>query len=632
MVVQSTIDYQWFGKWLGVEKVTSHSLGWSLPSTVTYTPPFSLSQARIPKTLLNHWGRVPYICVSKWRHPWSDRGLSPVRQQVSNWTNVSVLLLGSLGGNFNEIPIHIQIFWFKKTHLKMSSTKWGPFYLGSNDMSPFLFIRFHLFFRHPRSFNSVQWSAIRLRANAQGAYWNGIPKGFKLNPVIYVNGLFPQIQYLKMRVIFIRPCTKRTLCTVVTLLFFTLVARIMTTISYTMYNERHLANKSIPTTIWPAFEDLSQLKERMSSHRNCRETVNFVYIKMIKCASETLAAAFRRFGYVRDLAFALPLGTKYYIGWPYVLNETFYRANKTKEFNIMVDHAVYNEKAMGKIMPADTVYITSIRHPYSQFKSLMRYYKLAEIVGIPKERDPVTEYLSDLPKYEAIYKSHEAAKKRHCIPDNMSMAKNQMAFNLGFPIGFPPGTPDQSGNYTYIKQWLHHIEEKFKLIMLVEYLDESLVLLKRLMCWGTKDILYFVKNEGKYTYKNEINYKENLRKYKNFSNVDFILYEHFEYIFWKMVSLQGRGFVEEVEHFKRVRSVFREFCDKPKKAGESKTFEATDWSERFTVDADYCHLVHERLMNEVKRQYEKNSVKVVQPKGNVFVCWVIQYIHGSRLW
>ena len=37
-----------------------------------------------------------------------------------------------LGTNFSEILIEIQTFSFKKTHLKMSSGKWGPFYLSLN--------------------------------------------------------------------------------------------------------------------------------------------------------------------------------------------------------------------------------------------------------------------------------------------------------------------------------------------------------------------------------------------------------------------------------------------------------------------------------------------------------------------
>ena len=82
--------------------------------------------------ILTHWGRVTHICVSKLTIIGSDNGLSPGRRQAIIWTNVVILLIGPLGTNFVEILIGIQIFSFKKMHLKMSSDIWRPFCLGLN--------------------------------------------------------------------------------------------------------------------------------------------------------------------------------------------------------------------------------------------------------------------------------------------------------------------------------------------------------------------------------------------------------------------------------------------------------------------------------------------------------------------
>ena len=73
-----------------------------------------------------------YICVSKLSIIGSDNGLSPDRPQAIIWTNAGILLIGTLGTNFNEISIWIQTFSFKKMHLNMSSAKWRPFCLGLN--------------------------------------------------------------------------------------------------------------------------------------------------------------------------------------------------------------------------------------------------------------------------------------------------------------------------------------------------------------------------------------------------------------------------------------------------------------------------------------------------------------------
>ena len=83
-------------------------------------------------TTLTHWGRVTHICVSKLTIIGSDNGLSPGRRQAIIWTSARILLIGSLGTDFSEILIEIQIFSLKKMHLKMSSAKRWPYCLGLN--------------------------------------------------------------------------------------------------------------------------------------------------------------------------------------------------------------------------------------------------------------------------------------------------------------------------------------------------------------------------------------------------------------------------------------------------------------------------------------------------------------------
>ena len=79
--------------------------------------------------MLTHWGRVTHICVGNLTIIGPDNGLSPGRRQAIIWINAGILLIGPCGTNFSEILIGIQIFSFKKMHLKMSSAKWRLFCL-----------------------------------------------------------------------------------------------------------------------------------------------------------------------------------------------------------------------------------------------------------------------------------------------------------------------------------------------------------------------------------------------------------------------------------------------------------------------------------------------------------------------
>ena len=88
------------------------------------------------------------------------------------------------------------------------------------------------------------------------------------------------------------------------------------------------------------------------------ERRDFVYVKMIKCASETLASMFRRFGYHRNLSFVLPVGRRIYVGWPYQIQNDMYRHTDTNTFNILTDHAIYNKTTMKSLMkPGDIKFV-----------------------------------------------------------------------------------------------------------------------------------------------------------------------------------------------------------------------------------------------------------------------------------
>ena len=87
-----------------------------------------------PKGIVMRWaflGKIyMHICVGKLTIIGSDNGLSPGRRQAIIGNNAGILLIGSVGINFSEIPIVIHTFSFRKMHLNMSSAKLRPFCLG----------------------------------------------------------------------------------------------------------------------------------------------------------------------------------------------------------------------------------------------------------------------------------------------------------------------------------------------------------------------------------------------------------------------------------------------------------------------------------------------------------------------
>lgn len=65
-----------------------------------------------------------------------------------------------------------------------------------------------------------------------------------------------------------------------------------------------------------------------------------------------------------------------------------------------------------------------------------------------------------------------------------------MTFHLGLSYRY-------FQNYTAVKNYIKFLNKEFDLVMIMDYFDESLVLLKRLLCWEIDDILYVKLNERK---------------------------------------------------------------------------------------------------------------------------------------
>ena len=342
--------------------------------------------------------------------------------------------------------------------------------------------------------------------------------------------------------------------------------------------------------------------------RKCSKQVNIVYIKMIKCASTTLSGMFRRFGYTHNLSFVLPPKNRIYLGWPYLLDDTLYRPKKTKQFNILCDHAVYDRPIMDRLMPAKSFYVTSLREPFSQVKSMLNYYNVFNISGL-KSSNPFADYLNDIERYEAVYKSPGAAKTRDCIPDGFSMSKNLMSFNLGFPTGFLPGSSDKSEDDQFIQDWIGKLDSELDFVMITEHFHESLVLLRRKLCWTIKDMLFSHSNTLSYAHR--ANHDETLvTKYRKWSRVDYALYDHFNKSLWVEIAKEGEDFWGEVEHLRTTNQEVNQFCTSEEPAsGKVLAVPPSHWNEWFSVDKEFCqHLWdYKDLYNTIQLDYEQMS-------------------------
>ncbi|XP_078585457.1 galactosylceramide sulfotransferase-like [Branchiostoma floridae x Branchiostoma japonicum] len=359
-----------------------------------------------------------------------------------------------------------------------------------------------------------------------------------------------------------------------------------------MYRNRFMKDTLVPSR-QPHYRIINRT---FTSEGACEAKRNFMFVKVHKAGGTTATCIFQRFGYEHNLTFVLPV-IKSDVGWPNFLRQEDFIPSADGTYNVLVDHTVYNRQLLDHLMPPDTVYIAILRQPLSHLRSVFNWYGLARKIKGLGRSDPVASFIKNPDQFHVPYVkalSHTRAP--------YTLEKNYMAYDLGFPLGL---SDSQSSIDEYIKTLTREID----LVLILEHMDESLVLLRRMMCWALKDILYNVAPKNLKKYKKTPISAALLKQHRRWSNVDYQLYDHFNAILLQKIQREGTDFQSEVQHFQNVLKQTTIFCtnammkvpiyDKKHKkvvrwnfklnltAGKL-TIPKTAWHEEFEIDPGLC--------------------------------------------
>ncbi|XP_066271569.1 galactose-3-O-sulfotransferase 2-like [Branchiostoma lanceolatum] len=313
----------------------------------------------------------------------------------------------------------------------------------------------------------------------------------------------------------------------------------------------------------------------------CDKKLNYMFVKVHKAGSTTTTCILQRFAYENDLTVALPMKGYANIGWPHFFKREDIIPSADGTFNVLVDHVVYHKELLHHILPADTVYFATLRHPLSHLKSVLNWYHLTtRFHGLDREH-PLRSFLENPTKFEIPYLTNSNSP--------FSYTKNYMAFDLGFPIGL-------SDSKSAVDEFVSRLSKDIHLVLILEYYNESLVLLRRLMCWKLKDVLYDLQPKNIRTYnKSSENFTRLVAMHRQWSNVDYKLYDYFNATLWDKIKQEGGDFHQEVDHFQNVLQSTATYCaeatqDKHEinSTGTKLTIPVSAWNDEFDIDPHFC--------------------------------------------
>ncbi|XP_054716502.1 galactosylceramide sulfotransferase-like [Uloborus diversus] len=277
----------------------------------------------------------------------------------------------------------------------------------------------------------------------------------------------------------------------------------------------------------------------MSSHDGiCYPKSNIVFLKTHKCAGSSIQNILMRYGDAKNLTFVLPR-TGNYLGHPAPFSRALLPFPRLPYYNILAHHTRLDYKEIKRLMPGNTAYITIVRDPVQIFESSFSYYGLNKFF-----HSDFRDFIRDLPHLSKKFVDRRYREK---------FGTNQMMFDLG-------ANPDIFENDTLVNEYVQKLDQWFDLVLVADRMDESLILMKRFLCWDIDDVVTFKLNARSPKFKSELNdeEKEALRK---LNHADAILYSHFLEKFEKEIEQFGRErMASEIKELKLRTQKWYDLC------------------------------------------------------------------------
>lgn len=274
----------------------------------------------------------------------------------------------------------------------------------------------------------------------------------------------------------------------------------------------------------------------------CYPAKNVVFLKTHKTASSSVQNIFLRYADEKNLTVAVPTNRNEQL---FSLLQPFQKEMVTGVpwenlgFNILCHHMVFNSPAIHSVMPKDSIFISIVRDPVNLFESLYEYCELEDF------------YKMNIEEYARNTKNNSFKPKLQARSNGMG--RNQMLYDFGV-------RPSYFSNPVKIQEAIEHLDSYFDFVMIAEHFDESIVILRHILCWELDDVISLTINARIDSYKNNLS-DEAIKNLKEWNWGDKIVYDHYLHKFEETVNDIGKKQVEyEVEELRKRREEWMDYC------------------------------------------------------------------------
>lgn len=318
--------------------------------------------------------------------------------------------------------------------------------------------------------------------------------------------------------------------------------------------------------------DLSKERVRNVKHAppKCLPVNHIHFLPMSESNAFLTKSLFVHYGLKHHLSFALPTSTSgtYLNGMghpftPITGNLTHVIGFNSEEasFDILCHDMILDAAKVYEIMPEDTKFIGLLTHPVRHFRRLWNKYestwsikkRLAEDtmnVTDPPQVGEMRTFLEDpwhyLQEPLEAFRDAELLKNHKILHGTLTKyepqisslihTRNPQLFTYGFEV------VQKNLVDVLIQSMISSVEAQYHIIVIDEYFDYSLALLKYKLCWSYKDVITIAASIRRpiEPYSEHALDDEMVAKLRTFNAADFQFYETMNNTFWDTVHSIGK--------------------------------------------------------------------------------------------
>ncbi|XP_072172646.1 galactose-3-O-sulfotransferase 2-like [Diadema setosum] len=284
-----------------------------------------------------------------------------------------------------------------------------------------------------------------------------------------------------------------------------------------------------------------------------QQITTLVFIKTHKTGSTTVGNILNRYAYSRNLSFLMYRYDRNKVGQflqhipssqrellpPLGVKVGDY--DNYTNYDFMTAHSRFlpSLEFFKRFMKPGARFVTIFRDPVEQWESTFFFFKC----------DRWFRGANGSQKMDDFFRNAKASLRR---------SRGQCSFYLRNGMWFD--MTDDKAIHTdrrTINETLRTLDKELDLVLILEYLDESLILLKELMHWSFSDILYIRFNQR--VVKSLVNERQRAL-IRDWNMADVLLYEHFNRTLWKRIAEYGSQFQSDLTHFRSMLNMYTENC------------------------------------------------------------------------